>query len=226
MNYGRAFSFASEDPDWIKKLIIAALVILIPVVGPFAVSGWALEINRRVIAGESELLPEWSNFGALIISGLKQWVVVLVYQLPAILISVCGFGLYAGLLAASGGSSSDDGGGALTGVAVGAMLCTYCFLFLFLIVGSLMIAPATSVLAETGEIGAALRFGHVFGLLRAAVGPYILSVLILAVLGSVGSSIGSIACGVGTLVAAAYTVIVAGHLHAQAYKIAKSTVSG
>ncbi len=223
MNYGRAFSFVTEDPDWIKKVVIAALVTLIPVVGIFAFMGWSLEINRRVSSGETELLPEWDNFGGFIMNGLKQLVVVLVYMMPAILIYICGFGASFGITAAagSGDASSAD---IITSIALGAMGCTYCLLLLLIIVGGLLTAPATSVLAETGEIGAALRFGYVFGLLRAAVGPYILSMLIVGIASSVASSIGSIACGVGAFLGAAYVAAVTSHLHAQAYKIAKGTV--
>lgn len=223
MNYGRAFSFVTEDPDWIKKIVIGGLVFLIPVVGLLALMGWGLEINRRIITGETELLPEWSDFGTLIVNGLKELVVGIVYFLPALVVYGCGFASIFGV-GAIGSSANIDGdtaGALLTGV----MGCMYCFLFLFIIIGGLLLSPATSVLAETGEIGAALKVGQVFGLFRAAIGPYLISLLLVGLASSVASSIGSIACGVGALVATAYMVPVRHHLIAQAYKIAKATTS-
>ena len=225
MNYGRAFSFVTQDPDWFKKVIIAALVLLIPVVGSFAFMGWGLEINRRVSSGETELLPEWNDFGGFIILGLKELVVTLVYMLPTLLVYGCGMAAFLGIGAATGGSSDSSNGDAMASVLLGTMGCMYCFMFLFAITGALLLAPASSVLAETGEISAALRFGHIFGLLRSAIGPYILSLLLLGLAASVASSIGSIACGVGALFAAGYMRAVGSHLYAQAYKIAKGTLA-
>jgi uncharacterized membrane protein len=40
MDFGRAFSFVFEDPDWLKKVAIAGLVMLIPVIGQLVVLGW------------------------------------------------------------------------------------------------------------------------------------------------------------------------------------------
>jgi hypothetical protein len=224
MNFGRAFTYVTEDPEWLKKVIIAALIILIPLVGGLAVMGWGLEINRRIITGETEILPAWDNFGGFIMNGLKELVVAIVYLLPAILIYGCAAAAIVGVTTFT--SSGDSGNSDTMGSAIAILtMCMYCFCILFLIIGALLIAPATSVLAETGEIGAALRFGHIFALLRAAIGPYVLSILVVGLAASVGASIGSIACGVGALFVAAYIRAVSSHLYAQAYKIAKATVS-
>jgi hypothetical protein len=219
MNYGRAFSFVTEDPDWIKKIVIGGLVMLIPIVGTLALMGWGLEINRRIITGESELLPEWSEFGALIMAGLKELVVVLVYMLPVIIISACG-GVSLGVIGTLGSDSIDSSTAAT--LITGSTVCMYCFVFLFAIIGGLLLSPATSVLAETGEIGAALQVGRVFGIFRAAMGPYIIALLLVGLASSVASSIGSIACGIGALIATAYMLPVRHHMLAQAYKIAKA----
>jgi hypothetical protein len=48
MEFGRAFSYAFEDSEWIKKVGIAALVFLIPLLGLIILMGWSLEIIRRV----------------------------------------------------------------------------------------------------------------------------------------------------------------------------------
>jgi hypothetical protein len=220
MDFGRAFSYVTEDSEWFKKVGIAALVLLIPVIGPFVLAGWALEITRRVINDELQPLPAWDNFGEYLINGLKETVISIVYLLPAILVYGCGVGTFAGLTAAAGnmdGSTQET----LATVAMGSMFCMYCFLFLFIIIGMLLLPPAIGTFAATGQLGAAFRFGEIFGLLRAAIGPYIISLIILSLAASVLTSIGSIACGVGALFAAAYIRAVSGHMYGQAYKIAK-----
>ena len=89
MNLGRAFTFAFEDKDWLKKLGIAGLVMLIPIIGQLTVSGWALETTRRVIHHEPEELADWGAFGDYLVKGLKIFVIGIVYALPIILISIC-----------------------------------------------------------------------------------------------------------------------------------------
>ncbi len=89
MNIGKAFTFAFEDKDWLKKIGIAGLVMLIPLIGQITVMGWAIEVTRRVINRESETLPDWSAFGDYLVKGLKLFVISLVYSLPIILLSLC-----------------------------------------------------------------------------------------------------------------------------------------
>lgn len=226
MNYGRAFSYITEDPEWLKKVGIAMLVMLIPVIGQIVVFGWTLEMMRRVINDEPETLPDWDDFGKYLGNGFKEFVVRLVYALPIVLFYCCYFVSFLGLTAVAGNAGSDsDAGQALGGVALFSMICLYCGLFVFILVAALLTPPATGILAATGELGAALRIGNVFALLRAAVGPYLLSLLILALVAPLASSIGSIACGIGAFFALSYILLVSAHLFGQAYKIAKSTQS-
>ena len=58
MDYGKAFTFPQLDADWIKKWAIAGGLSLIPIIGPIMVMGYALEITRRVITDNPQLLPE------------------------------------------------------------------------------------------------------------------------------------------------------------------------
>lgn len=225
MNFGRAFSFVQEDPEWLKKVGIATLVMLIPIVGQIAVAGWSLELMRRVIHDEPEMLPEWSDFGKYLSNGFKELVIGLAYALPAILVYGCGFAAIFGLAAAAGGSSDSSSSDAMGGVAGVAMMCMYCVFILFIIVAALLVPPATGILAATGELGAAFRFPQVFAVLRAAIGPYVLSLLLIALTAPILSSIGSIACGIGALFAVAYVRVVSGHLFGQAYKIAQANQS-
>jgi len=90
MEFGRAFTYAFEDTDWLKKVGIAALVFLIPIVGGIIVMGWALEITRRVINDDPQPLPDWSDFGGYLGKGFKAFVVSLVYALPVLLVVGCG----------------------------------------------------------------------------------------------------------------------------------------
>ena len=49
MDFGKAFTYVFEDEEWIKKILIGALLSLIPFVGWWFVGGWGLEITKNVI---------------------------------------------------------------------------------------------------------------------------------------------------------------------------------
>ena len=89
MEFGKAFTFPFEDQEWLMKLGIAALVMLIPILGQFIVMGWALEVTRRVIQRDPQPLPDWSDFVGHLVRGLQVAVIGFVYALPIILLSSC-----------------------------------------------------------------------------------------------------------------------------------------
>ncbi len=218
MEFGRAFTYAFEDTDWLKKVGIAALVFLIPIVGGIIVMGWALEITRRVINDDPQPLPDWSDFGGYLGKGFKAFVVSLVYALPVLLVVGCGQLVMFGAGTALSESDPDLAGT----VAMIVSLCMSCLALIFGILAGLMVPPALGNLASTDELGAAFRFGEVFGLLRAAIGPYLLSLLIIAVTALVLSPIGVLLFGIGVLLTSAYLQLLSGHLYGQAYKVAKA----
>jgi hypothetical protein len=221
MNFGLAFSYPFQDADWLKKVGIAAAVLLIPLLGPIVVLGWSLEIIRRVINDDPQPLPGWEDFVGFISKGFQAFVVQFAYMLPLILIVICGQVLSAVLGATLYEFDSSLAEG-ITGVVI---LCISCFGFIFGLLAAVVIPAALGNLAATGEVGAAFRFNQVFGLLRAAIGPYILAVLIVGGVALVLSPLGSLICGIGALVTSAYIAALSGHLYGQAYKIAKENVS-
>jgi hypothetical protein len=220
MEFGRAFSYAFEDSEWIKKVGIAALVFLIPLLGLIILMGWSLEIIRRVSLDDPQPLPDWSNFGGFVGKGFKAFVVVLGYALPVILIVICGQAVTIGSAAAL-----ENNPETASTVALVASICTGCFALLFAILAGLLIPPALGNLAATEQVGAAFRFGEIFGLLRSAIGPYLISIIIISLVSPILASIGSLVCGIGALAAVAYTQVITGHLYGQAYKIAKANTA-
>ena len=78
MDFGKAFSYVFDDEDWIKKIGIGALLSLIPIVGWFVILGWGVEITKRVINKNPEILPDWSDFGGYLTRGFLAFVVLFV----------------------------------------------------------------------------------------------------------------------------------------------------
>ncbi len=86
MDFGLALTFQFKDPDWVRKLLLASLITLIPVVGWVFVFGWSLEVSRQVIKGDGHALPE-IDLARDLVRGLEGFIINLVYNLPAIVVS-------------------------------------------------------------------------------------------------------------------------------------------
>ena len=87
---GKAFNFIFEDPQWLLKVIIAALFMLLSFVGLgiFVLLGYIVELTQRVIRREQYPLPEWKDVGIKFIVGFKYFVVLFAYALPVLLLSI------------------------------------------------------------------------------------------------------------------------------------------
>ncbi len=219
MDFGKAFTFPFDDQDWMKKLGIAALLLLIPIAGFILVGGWMLELMRRVIQGDGRPMPDWDDFGGYFMKGLQVMVVGIVYGLPAILVNICQQAVTFGLN--SGDLGSDE---TMATALMVLSVCFGCFSFIYSILMLIVLPAALGKLATTGQIGAAFRFSEVIGMVRATPGPFIMAMLGSFVAGIV-AMLGVILCVIGMLATMAYAYAIQGHLFGQAYK-AGSQVSG
>ncbi|HEY8602215.1 MAG TPA: DUF4013 domain-containing protein, partial [Thermomicrobiales bacterium] len=119
LDIGKAFTYVTEDPKWITKLLIGGGLILagiVTIVGWLftfpVVFGYAVMVTKNVINGNPQPLPEWDDFGTKWVEGFKAWVVSLVYALPAIVISLI-FQIPAGVLSSTGSDGAVAAGGLL-----------------------------------------------------------------------------------------------------------------
>ena len=216
MDFGLAFSYVFKDPEWVKKVALAALVSLIPIVGQFFLIGWAAEITHRVMVNDPTPLPN-IEFSPFLVRGLKIFVVYLVYSIPMIL-------FYLPIMIIALATQNAANGDTMQTVGIIVALVSICFGGLMMIygviLGFLLPAAVGNFLAKGESIGAGLRFGEVFGLVKAAPVPYLL-VLLGALIGGVIAPLGSIACGIGALLTATYSACISSHLTGQAYKQAR-----
>lgn len=219
MQFGKALSFVFNDPDWIKKVGIAALVFFVPAVGGILVLGWALEIASRVISGSNDPLPDWSNIGEHLKRGFFATVVSVAYSLPLIILMSCFYGItIAATIAASEGNNSNA-----DSIMTMMGLCMSCaYVIIGIPTGFFSLAALGNLAAANGELGAGFRFNEIMGLLRAAPGAYAIAVFGGAIIASVLVPLGMLVCFVGMFFTAAYAAAVTYHLVGQAYLEAKS----
>jgi hypothetical protein len=210
MEFTKAFTFVFDDPDWLKKVAINALIGLIPIVGALYLFGWGLEVARRVAVRSAVVLPD-VDFGTFLGHGFKAFVVSIVYAIPVFIITLP----IVAIAAIAEGARIDTDAlytvvaisnvcGGLLGVAYGLLM-------------GLLIPAALTRTVVRGSIGAGLQIGAVFGMVKSAPGAYILTLLGTMVAGFLAALVGTLACGIGIVFTAAYQQAVTGHLYGQAY---------
>lgn len=215
MDFGKAFSFMFDDEDWVKKLALAS-VLSLTVIGVIPVLGWGLEVIRRVVEGDPEPLPDWSNFGQYIVKGLLAGVTVFVYFLPVIILSSCNAG--AGTLM---GNMDEDVAVPLIATLT---ICLSCVYILYSVAASLVIPAALGNYATTGEFGSVFKFGQIFRMVKDNIGNFGL-VFLGTLLADIIAPLGTIACVIGVAFTSAYAILFVSHLIGQAYKLAEPSKS-
>jgi hypothetical protein len=216
MDVGRSFTYVTEDEEWIKKVLLGGVINLIPLVGQLFTFGYMIETLKNVIAGQETPLPEIGDFGGKLVEGLKGWVVAFVYALPLIIFSVCAQTVNVVPLIAE--NLDQDMVETLTTASVVVSACCGCLLLLYVVLMSLMLPFALGKYAETGQIGAALKLGEVFDMLKGNVGPAFIVLLISWVAIFVAELVGAIACGVGLLFTLFYAQLVIAFLYGALYR--------
>lgn len=216
MDFGLAFSYVFKDPDWLKKVAIAGLVMLIPIIGQLVVLGWALNITKRVINRDPEPLPN-VDFGADLGRGFSAFIISFVYSLPITILSGI-IGLVDSLVASQ--SSAD----AVTWMVTIVAVCFGLFALVYGLLIAVMLPAAYGNYVAKGSLGAAFNLSEVFGLVKKALGAYVIVVLGMLVVGLI-APLGTIACIIGVIFTTAYGQAVMGHLYGQAYNEATKSAA-
>ncbi len=205
MQAGRAFSYAFQDPQWLKKLLIALIMMIIPIVGWLILFGYLLRITQQVATGTDSPLPEWDDFGRDLVLGLKGALTYFVWSFPALVLSVC-----SQVLQVAAGASGDD-----TGLALGAALaCVACLSIIVGLAVSYVMPLPLSRLAVAGNLNDAFALGEIFREIGLVKTPLLLVLAITFVLGFV-VPLGLLLCGVGILATLLYAFLVQAHLWGQ-----------
>ncbi len=215
MDIGKAFTFVFEDKEWLTKILIAMGILLAGVLLSFLVipsilaalllSGYALEITRRTIRGQSPVLPDWDNWGQLLVDGLQVAIIGIVYALPMIAVSIC-LGTPLSVISAESEVASS-----ILGSILG------CLNLFWGIVLSFLLPAAIASFAAEDELAAAFRFDKILALVRDHFTTYLITAIMVLVATIIGG-LGVLFCGVGWLLTVPYSDFVIGYLYGQAYR--------
>jgi len=159
---GKAFSLPFKDPSWVSKFVVAALFMLLCLLGigiPVIV-GYLMQVTQRAIRRQEPVLPEWNDIGVKFVLGFKYCVVYLIYLIPVLLLVIP----VIGLAIATSASDAPE--------MVGVLSIVYMFGFTLLVIPySLLLTALFPIIAYRfalrEKISDAIDLGRIFGDFRA-----------------------------------------------------------
>ncbi len=193
-----AFSWPARDPEWLGKVLIISVTLLIPIVGAINGLGWMLATLDRLRSGDEKLAPANLRY---IARGFPLFVVNLVYGLVIVL--VAGAIYVPGLLLASN-ESHTSANPAVISLAIALSLLAFSVATL----GSLVldfVTPAIVLATDRGGVMGGLRVRAVVAHARASIANTLIAGLMLIAASFIGS-LGLVACGIGVLFTTAYAL--------------------
>ncbi len=81
VDFGRAFSFAFEDREWVKKILIGGVLSLLIILGWFIIMGYCKKVFQLHAEHERAGLPDWEP-GENFIDGIIVFIIIFLYNLP------------------------------------------------------------------------------------------------------------------------------------------------
>lgn len=209
MDYGGAFTYMFASQAWAKKLILGAVMFLIPILGPIVVMGWALDILRNLTQQQLDPLPDWTgdNFSRWLGRGLGLSVTMLTFMLPVIVVM--------GVLFACSALTGTLLTGDMAVVNYVLLACISCVGFILYVVILLSAQVVLVRYASTDQIDVGLDYLKTFQLVTTNIVPLLIITVILFIWGIVSALLSTLTLGLFALVVPIYSVLVLVHFGAQ-----------
>ncbi len=191
-----AFVWPVRDADWVRKILIIGLILIVPILGAINGLGWMLATIDRLRAGDQTLAPASFRFLG---RGFELFVVNLVYV--AVIGLVLG-ALFVPTLALSSAQGNRGSNTALLALAVLLNVVVFSVGTL-LSRGFYFAMPAIILGTDEGGIAGGLNVAAIYRRMRLSPINALIAGLMLIAAGFV-SQLGIVVCAVGVLFTSAY----------------------
>jgi hypothetical protein len=210
LDLGRAFRFVTEDPDWIKKVLVGGLFMLLSmfVVGAVFVAGYGVRLIRRSAAGDPRPLPEWDDLGGMFGDGLRGLAIYLVYVLPVVIVPMA-FAIVVALAGAglSGASNTRGASEAFNALAAVGLMGLYALTAVLMLLLSLYVPAALARFVMFDRVSAGFEVRENLAFIRRNLGNYAMT-LLFYLLASFAAQLGIVLCCVGFFPASFWAVCI------------------
>jgi len=182
-------TFPFRDAKWKEKMLVGSLIafasFMIPFIPQLLLMGYGVQMARRMVLENAEPhLPEWDDWGALLMDGLRVGLARFIYLLPVFVPLIFGylgmFGfIFTGVVLEENGGMGREAVEFLT--PLGFLVFFGCFsmtMILAIPLSIVMMAVSTHV-AVKQEFTAAFRFSEWWPIFRGNLTQYILGFILL-----------------------------------------------
>lgn len=195
-----AFAWPLRDPEWVPKVLIIGLILVVPILGAINGLGWMLTALDRLRAGDEKLPSAGFSYVG---RGFALFVVNLVYilGLTAVMAAV-----FIPVVAVE----NAEGRGSVSGGLLTLALLLNLLLFSVGALGTLAIyfaMPSFILGTDRGGVGGGLNIAAVLRRMRESPTNTLIAGLMLIAVGVI-AQLGLIACAVGVLFTSAYALAV------------------
>ncbi len=201
------------DPDWKHNVLFALIFMMIPVVGPIALSGWMCEVQQRKARQHPKPVAyiEFADFGEYIKRGLAVFLVSLATTFPLILVLYAAMGAVAAVVMLSLSATNEPILAAVLGgvagiVAVVVLLCA-----------GVVITAAHTRAELTESFGETFRMRELLAYIKATFWKVLVKNFLFSFVAFGLVLVGMLACYVGLYPAIAVIQIASMHLRFQVY---------
>lgn len=209
----RAVKAVLSDPNAKTNVLLGIVFMLIPIVGPMALSGWMCESHQRHLRKHPNPMPkiDFGDFGEYIKRGIPVFVSSLIVTLPVLFIAyaVMGAGAFATFAAIAATNEP------LVGIAVGAVVGIIGLVVMFSL--GVVVNAAHTRAELTEDLGEALKIGKVLGYAKATFGQVLIKNITFGFIAFGMVLIGILLCYLGLYPAIVVVQIAAMHLRYQVY---------
>ena len=160
-NLNEILTFPFKDADSRKHLLMGALVsisaFIIPILPFFVLTGYAAQIARQVLRGESPRMVAWEDWGKLFSDGAKVFGVRLVASIPILIFAIPLMiaGIAMPIATSSAGSNEVE---AAMSIFMVVMSCSLCIIIPFSLALAVILPAAEMHVIENNEFAAGFRF--------------------------------------------------------------------
>lgn len=172
MDIMEEIKFPSKDSEWIQKVLIGGVLLVIPIVNLIAY-GYILKVMKGAIDGKPGM-PKWDDWGNLFMNGLMAFIISLIYMIiPILILFVSAGGIVAAALSGNTEMILAAAAGAFGGFLIAGLLA--------LILGFLL-PMALAMYVTENDFGAALRVNAVIRRINSVFNDYLLVYIVVIAL--------------------------------------------
>lgn len=229
--------FPVKDSEARKYFLIGCAVALagfiVPIVPYLLLFGYAAQVAKQVLDGETPRMTAWNDWGRLLQDGARMFGVRMAYALPVLVLvfPMMVAGIAMPIIMDNVNSSELE---AVMAIFVLVMLLFGCLITLLSLPLGLVIPAAEMHAVAKNEFSAGFRFREWWGIFRANLGGFILALVIIYVASMVLSIVMQLlimtiilACLLPFFIPAltAYITLVTYAMYAQAYKVGRDKLA-